>query len=105
MLNYAGQTAIVVGGAAAAGANPFFMLCPPALQFMLVALATVATIIASQSIISGAFSMTRAPDVGKSRTAIVCLDPHRHPERMPDLLCNQAQSCWRVLGCKARRPY
>ena len=43
----------------AAGANPFFELCPPALQLPLVALATVATIIASQSIITGAFSMTR----------------------------------------------
>ena len=59
VLNYAGQTAIVVGGAAGAGANPFFTLCPQALQLALVALATMATIIASQSIISGAFSMTR----------------------------------------------
>ena len=59
VLNYAGQTAIVVGGAAGAGANPFFTLCPQALQLALVALATIATIIASQSIISGAFSMTR----------------------------------------------
>jgi KUP system potassium uptake protein len=58
ILNYAGQTAIVVDGAAA-GSNPFFTLCPSALQIALVALATVATIIASQSIISGAFSMTR----------------------------------------------
>jgi KUP system potassium uptake protein len=59
VLNYAGQTAIVVDGAAGAGANPFFTLCPEALQVALVVLATVATIIASQSIISGAFSMTR----------------------------------------------
>jgi K+ transporter len=59
LLNYAGQTAIVAYGAVGTGANPFFMLCPPALQVPLVALATVATIIASQSIISGAFSMTR----------------------------------------------
>jgi KUP system potassium uptake protein len=59
LLNYAGQTAIVVHGAVGAGANPFFTLCPPALQVPLVALATVATIIASQSIIRGAFSMTR----------------------------------------------
>jgi KUP system potassium uptake protein len=59
VLNYAGQTAIVVGGAAGAGSNPFFTLCPEALQLALVALATIATIIASQSIISGAFSMTR----------------------------------------------
>ena len=59
VLNYAGQTAIVADGAANGGANPFFMLCPQALQLALVALATVATIIASQAIISGAFSMTR----------------------------------------------
>jgi KUP system potassium uptake protein len=54
VLNYAGQTAAV-----GAGGNPFFTLCPEAFQIALVLLATVATIIASQSIISGAFSMTR----------------------------------------------
>ncbi|MDR3465097.1 MAG: potassium transporter Kup [Xanthobacteraceae bacterium] len=59
LLNYAGQAAVVADGEVAAGANPFFALCPEALQVPLVALATVATIIASQSIISGAFSMTR----------------------------------------------
>ena len=59
VLNYAGQTAIVADGAANAGANPFFALCPAPLQVVLVLLATAATIIASQSIISGAFSMTR----------------------------------------------
>jgi KUP system potassium uptake protein len=59
LLNYAGQTAMVVDGEVSAGANPFFTLCPEAWQVALVALSTVATIIASQSIISGAFSMTR----------------------------------------------
>ncbi|MGP8122795.1 MAG: potassium transporter Kup [Xanthobacteraceae bacterium] len=59
LLNYAGQAAVVVDGEVAAGANPFFVLCPAALQVPLVALATIATIIASQAIISGAFSMTR----------------------------------------------
>ncbi len=59
LLNYAGQTAVVVDGEAAAGANPFFVLCPAILQLPLVALATAATIIASQAIISGTFSMTR----------------------------------------------
>jgi KUP system potassium uptake protein len=59
LLNYAGQTAIVATEGAKAGNNPFFALCPANLQIPLVALATVATIIASQSIISGAFSMTR----------------------------------------------
>ncbi len=57
LLNYAGQTAVVVDGAA--GDNPFFSLCPEIFQIVLVGLATIATIIASQSIISGAFSMTR----------------------------------------------
>ena len=59
LLNYAGQAAVVVEGMVAADANPFFVLCPALLQVPLVILATLATIIASQSIISGAFSMTR----------------------------------------------
>jgi KUP system potassium uptake protein len=59
LLNYAGQAAAVVEGGVAAGANPFFVLCPAPLQVPLVILATFATIIASQAIISGAFSMTR----------------------------------------------
>jgi KUP system potassium uptake protein len=59
LLNYAGQAAVVVDGEVAADANPFFVLCPPLLQVPLVALATAATIIASQAIISGTFSMTR----------------------------------------------
>src|SRR5215831_4952243 len=58
LLNYAGQAAVAVDGGVAEDANPFFMLCPPILQVPLVALATVATVIASQSIISGTFSMT-----------------------------------------------
>jgi KUP system potassium uptake protein len=59
LLNYAGQTAVVVEGGLPNESNPFFILCPSALQVPLVALATAATIIASQSIISGTFSMTR----------------------------------------------
>jgi KUP system potassium uptake protein len=59
LLNYAGQTALLVEGAVPADGNPFFELCPPAVQLALVALATAATIIASQAIISGTFSMTR----------------------------------------------
>jgi KUP system potassium uptake protein len=58
VLNYAGQGALVLGGAPTAD-NIFFRLCPPALLLPMVVLATVATIIASQSIITGAFSMTR----------------------------------------------
>ena len=58
VLNYAGQGALVLGGAPTAD-NIFFRLCPAAMLLPMVVLATVATIIASQSIITGAFSMTR----------------------------------------------
>jgi KUP system potassium uptake protein len=59
LLNYAGQAAMVVENQVPAEGNPFFVLCPQFLQLPLVALATAATIIASQAIISGTFSMTR----------------------------------------------
>jgi KUP system potassium uptake protein len=59
LLNYAGQTSLVIDGAVPKGINPFYALCPEGLQLSLVVLATIATIIASQAIITGAFSMTR----------------------------------------------
>jgi KUP system potassium uptake protein len=58
VLNYAGQTALVLDGAPISD-NIFYRLCPSFLLLPLVVLATIATIIASQSIITGAFSMTR----------------------------------------------
>lgn len=58
VLNYAGQAALVLEGAPTAD-NIFYRLCPSLLLVPLVVLATIATIIASQSIITGVFSMTR----------------------------------------------
>jgi KUP system potassium uptake protein len=58
IINYAGQAALVLEGAPTDG-NIFFRLCPEPLLLPLIGLATIATIIASQSIITGAFSMTR----------------------------------------------
>jgi KUP system potassium uptake protein len=58
VLNYAGQAATVLEGAPAEG-SIFFHLCPKPFQAPLVVLSTVATIIAAQAIITGAFSMTR----------------------------------------------
>jgi KUP system potassium uptake protein len=58
VLNYAGQAALVLDGAPISD-NIFYRLCPSYLLWPLVVLATIATIIASQSIITGAFSMTR----------------------------------------------
>jgi KUP system potassium uptake protein len=60
VLNYAGQAALVISGASTAD-NIFYRLCPSLLLVPLVLLATIATMIASQSIIPGAFSMTRQP--------------------------------------------
>ena len=58
LLNYLGQAALVLEGAPTDG-NIFYRLCPPSLMMPMIVLATFATIIASQSIITGAFSMTR----------------------------------------------
>src|ERR1700722_7082291 len=58
ILNYAGQAAIVLAGAPTEG-NIFYRLCPQPLLTPMIVLATIATVIASQSIITGAYSMTR----------------------------------------------
>ncbi len=58
LLNYFGQGALLLRDAAAIE-NPFFRSAPEWGLYPLVALSTVATIIASQALISGAFSLTR----------------------------------------------
>ena len=58
LLNYFGQGALILREPAGAE-NPFFMLAPRVLLYPLVALATTAAIIASQALISGAFSLTQ----------------------------------------------
>ena len=58
LLNYAGQTALMITEPNAEG-SPFFRLAPDWAIYPLVALAMAATIIASQAIITGSFSLTR----------------------------------------------
>ncbi len=62
LINYFGQAAMILGlddaSAAEAMENPFFNLAPDSLRLPLVILATCATFIASQAVISGAFSIT-----------------------------------------------
>jgi KUP system potassium uptake protein len=58
MLNYLGQGALVLRSPEAVK-NPFYLLAPPELLLPLIALATVATVIASQATVSGAFSVTQ----------------------------------------------
>ncbi|HET6826282.1 MAG TPA: potassium transporter Kup [Amnibacterium sp.] len=57
-LNYLGQAALVLRRPGAT-ANPFFLLFPDWARIPVVILATVATVIASQAVISGAFSLSR----------------------------------------------
>jgi KUP system potassium uptake protein len=58
MLNYLGQGAMIVANPAAI-VNPFFLLAPDSIRIFLVLLAMLASIIASQAVISGAFSLTQ----------------------------------------------
>jgi KUP system potassium uptake protein len=58
VLNYFGQAALLITDAGALE-NPFYQLAPDWLHYPLVAFATLATVIASQAIISGVFSLTQ----------------------------------------------
>nr|WP_242008121.1 potassium transporter Kup [Sphingomonas ginsenosidivorax] len=59
ILNYMGQGALLFRDGDAALVSPFYNLAPAALQLPLVILATMAAVIASQAVISGAFSVTQ----------------------------------------------
>jgi KUP system potassium uptake protein len=58
VLNYFGQGGLILHSAEAA-ANPFYLMAPRSLLYPLIALATIAAVIASQALISGAFSLTQ----------------------------------------------
>ena len=58
ILNYLGQGALILRNPAAAE-NPFYLLAPEWALYPMIVLATLATVIASQAVISGAFSVTR----------------------------------------------
>nr|WP_245832852.1 potassium transporter Kup [Sphingomonas mucosissima] len=58
MLNYLGQGALMLGDPSAAE-NPFFLMAPEAWRLPLVILATMATVIASQAVITGAYSVVQ----------------------------------------------
>ena len=57
LLNYLGQGAYLLSGAPIVGGKIFYSLVPPGLLYPMILLATAATIIASQALISGAFSL------------------------------------------------
>jgi KUP system potassium uptake protein len=59
VLNYFGQGALLLHSPELISGNPFYALAPKSLLYPLVVLATVATIIASQAMISGVYSLTQ----------------------------------------------
>ncbi len=59
LLNYFGQGAIVIQKGAAAAANPFYAMADGWMLYPFVIIATAATVIASQALISGAYSLTQ----------------------------------------------
>ena len=59
ILSYMGQGALILGDPSGAIASPFFLLVPGWARLPMVFLAAAATVIASQAVISGAFSVTQ----------------------------------------------
>ncbi|MFH1562171.1 MAG: KUP/HAK/KT family potassium transporter [Nitrospirota bacterium] len=59
LLSYFGQGAAILGGGAKAIENPFYFLAPGWFLYPLIVIATIAAVIASQSLISGAFSLAQ----------------------------------------------
>jgi KUP system potassium uptake protein len=78
VLNYFGQGALLLRDASAAQ-NPFYLLVPSALRIPMLLLATAAAVIASQALISGAFSLSQqAMQLGYSpRVTISHTSAHR----------------------------
>ena len=94
LLNYAGQGALLLRDPAAA-ANPFFLLAPRVLLYPYVALATIATIIASQALISGIFILTnQAIQLGYSPRLTVI-----HTSRTSEHVYMPAINRALMLGC------
>ena len=83
ILDYLGQGALILGRPASIS-NPFFLLAPGWARLPMVFLATVATVIASQAVISGAFSVAHQaaalgyPDMRTAGRASRRSGCHRH---------------------------
>ena len=103
LLNYFGQAACIIRHPEAA-ANPFYAAVPPVLLYPMVGLSTAATIIASQALISGAYSLTRqAVQLGFCpRVTIVHTSDHAEGQIfVPEVNVALAIACiWLVLSFK-----
>ena len=90
MINYLGQGALHARATRTRTANPFFMLAPDWFRLPLVIIATCATVIASQAVISGAFSVTQQA-IHLGYRAAAADRPHQRP-------CRRARSTSRAIN-------
>jgi KUP system potassium uptake protein len=98
LVNYFGQGAVLLMRGAEAVKNPFYALAPGFMIYPLVAIATVAAIVASQALISGAFSMThQAVQLGYCpRLKVVHTSGHHEGQiYVPEV------NAWLMLACLA----
>jgi KUP system potassium uptake protein len=96
VLNYLGQGAVVIHMGAPAATNPFYMLATGWMQYPLVVIATAATVIASQALISGAFSLAQqAAQLGYSpRLTVVHTSRHAMGQiYVPEI------NAWLMVAC------
>jgi KUP system potassium uptake protein len=98
LINYYGQGAVLLGGGPTAVHNPFFALVSGVWIFPMVFLATAAAVVASQALISGAFSLThQAVQLGYCpRLKIVHTSNHHEGQiYVPEV------NSWLMLACLA----
>ena len=96
VLNYFGQGAVLLSNPEAAPLL-FYALVPGWLHYPMVALATIATIIASQAVISGVFSITRqAVQLGQLPRMEI---RHTSERRWARSMCRAPTPCWRWAWC------
>jgi KUP system potassium uptake protein len=87
VLNYLGQGAFLLSGKPISGGNLFFSMVPNGLLFPMVILATLATIIASQALISGVFSLV-SQAISLGLFPFMHVD-HTHKEHMGQIYVRQ----------------
>ena len=106
ILNYLGQAALLLSTPSAVS-NPFYLLSPQWAQLPMVILATVATVIASQAVISGAFSVTRqAMQLGFLPRMTIRHTSRRHEGRIyapgSTGCCSPPSSLWSSASARLR---
>ena len=97
ILNYFGQGALLLAHPEAIE-NPFYRLYPSWALIPMVVLATVATVIASQAVITGAFSFTRQA-IQLGTAAAPRHPPHVGERRRPDLSAARQPAAVRRRAC------